>query len=170
MKPCSTSTSSNPEEKGLPPLRGAVMIPKAYFLSKVKQKPTVEQSWDESDLLCCSSCKICVHTGLSMKQFSFSKANFSFFCSPVCYGIYESVVQRESWKCDRCLESDFEAACCLCPLRGGPLKRTTSYKWAHIVCSLVLPDVQFENYLTLKPIDVNEIEDCHVVRSSPLPL
>lgn len=112
---------------------------------------------------------MCSHRFVDEMICPFPKANFLFLCSPVCYGIYESVLQRESWKCDRCLESDYEAACCLCPLRGGPLKRTTSYKWAHIVCSLVLPDVQFENYLALKPIDVNEIEDCHVVRFGLLP-
>lgn len=94
-------------------------------------------SFDSTDLVKCSSCKICVHTA--------------------CYGITQFTGDINQWKCDRCLKSDSSAACCLCPLRGGPLMMTTCERWAHLTCSLIVPKVQILQSMDKKQIDISQI-------------
>ena len=53
-----------------------------------------------------------------------------------CYGI--KAVPEDDWFCDRCSEKlpASEAACALCPISGGALKRCTKgARWAHVVCA-----------------------------------
>uniref|UniRef100_A0A663MQM9 MLLT6, PHD finger containing n=1 Tax=Athene cunicularia TaxID=194338 RepID=A0A663MQM9_ATHCN len=42
--------------------------------------------------------------------------------------------------------------CELCPHKDGALKRTDNGGWAHVVCALYIPEVQFANVLTMEPI------------------
>lgn len=62
------------------------------------------------------------------------------------------------WQCDRCMLADYDAACCLCPLRGGPLKKTTCKQWAHLTCSLVITNVKFDNQTVWNPIDISAVQ------------
>ena len=79
------------------------------------------------------------------------------FANLDCYGVVANV-DRNNWKCDRCIEDNYHAVCCLCPLRGGPLKITACNQWAHVTCSLILPEVKFENENQLKPVDISEVK------------
>ena len=51
-----------------------------------------------------------------------------------------------------------DAACCLCPMRGGALKMTSCNKWAHVTCALILPKVMFETFMHRKPIDLSSLQ------------
>ncbi|KFW81515.1 Protein AF-17, partial [Manacus vitellinus] len=69
-----------------------------------------------------------------------------------CYGIVQ--VPTGPWFCRKC-ESQERAArvrCELCPHKDGALKRTDNGGWAHVVCALYIPEVQFANVLTMEPI------------------
>ncbi|XP_078272472.1 protein AF-10 isoform X2 [Rhinoraja longicauda] len=69
-----------------------------------------------------------------------------------CYGIVQ--VPTGPWFCRKC-ESQERAArvkCELCPHKDGALKRTDNCGWAHVVCALYIPEVQFANVTTMEPI------------------
>lgn len=44
--------------------------------------------------------------------------------------------------------------CCLCPMFGGPLKRTSDSRWAHILCTLMVPGATFKDAINKDPINV----------------
>ncbi|XP_017599716.1 PREDICTED: protein AF-17 [Corvus brachyrhynchos] len=74
------------------------------------------------------------------------------FLLGACYGIVQ--VPTGPWFCRKC-ESQERAArvrCELCPHKDGALKRTDNGGWAHVVCALYIPEVQFANVLTMEPI------------------
>lgn len=68
------------------------------------------------------------------------------------------MINRDNWKCDRCLKNDEHAACCLCPLRGGPLKPTTCNQWVHLTCALILPNIKIEFDYNMQPVDISGIQ------------
>uniref|UniRef100_UPI00358EEE0F protein AF-10 isoform X2 n=1 Tax=Myxine glutinosa TaxID=7769 RepID=UPI00358EEE0F len=73
-------------------------------------------------------------------------------CHTACYGIVH--VPTGPWFCRKC-ESQERAArvrCELCPHKDGALKRTDNGGWAHVVCALYIPEVQFANVSTMEPI------------------
>lgn len=134
-----------------PPSTSRVLMPKTNYISKSKEVIDYgdDHSWNQSTLLVCSVCKICVHS--------------------VCYGVSNSLDIDDTWQCDRCCDrSGYQAACCLCPVRGGPLKKVVftpsqssassaipnDEKWAHISCSLVLPNAKFDVFPNMTHIDV----------------
>lgn len=86
-----------------------------------------------SQLLRCSSCRVCVH----MK----------------CYGVSDHVSPL-NWLCRRCQRSDDAAVCVLCNRKGGALKPTSDGRWAHIVCALCIPEVVFEHVTAREPVNV----------------
>ncbi|XP_037115361.1 protein AF-17-like isoform X2 [Syngnathus acus] len=93
-----------------------------------------ERGWAENPLVYCDGhgCNVAVHQA--------------------CYGIVQ--VPTGPWFCRKC-ESQERAArvrCELCPHKDGALKRTDSGGWAHVVCALYIPEVQFANVLTMEPI------------------
>ncbi|XP_056136017.1 protein AF-17-like [Lampris incognitus] len=93
-----------------------------------------ERGWAENPLVYCDGhgCSVAVHQA--------------------CYGIVQ--VPTGPWFCRKC-ESQERAArvrCELCPHKEGALKRTDSGGWAHVVCALYIPEVQFANVLTMEPI------------------
>ncbi|KAJ2362519.1 hypothetical protein IW150_006985, partial [Coemansia sp. RSA 2607] len=69
-----------------------------------------------------------------------------------CYGV--PYIPEGQWLCRRCMLSpDKDAACVLCPQRGGALKKTTANKWAHVLCALWIPEVFIANAVYMEPID-----------------
>ncbi|MXQ88325.1 hypothetical protein E5288_WYG021381 [Bos mutus] len=76
---------------------------------------------------------------------------------PPCYGIVQ--VPTGPWFCRKC-ESQERAArvrCELCPHKDGALKRTDNGGWAHVVCALYIPEVQFANVSTMEPIVLQSV-------------
>uniref|UniRef100_A0A452UBS3 Uncharacterized protein n=1 Tax=Ursus maritimus TaxID=29073 RepID=A0A452UBS3_URSMA len=77
--------------------------------------------------------------------------------SSACYGIVQ--VPTGPWFCRKC-ESQERAArvrCELCPHKDGALKRTDNGGWAHVVCALYIPEVQFANVSTMEPIVLQSV-------------
>ncbi|EHH18930.1 hypothetical protein EGK_19511, partial [Macaca mulatta] len=74
-----------------------------------------------------------------------------------CYGIVQ--VPTGPWFCRKC-ESQERAARVryeLCPHQDGALKRTDNGGWAHVVCALYIPEVQFANVSTMEPIVLQSV-------------
>jgi NuA3 HAT complex component NTO1 len=67
-----------------------------------------------------------------------------------CFGnpLVEAIPD-DDWFCAQCIVSSSKAkkdrksssCCCLCPIKGGALKPTVEGRWAHIVCTLLVPEV-----------------------------
>ncbi|KAM9308663.1 protein AF-10 [Gastrophryne carolinensis] len=98
-----------------------------------------ERGWAENPLVYCDGhgCNVAVHQA--------------------CYGIVR--VPTGPWFCRKC-ESQERAArvrCELCPHKDGALKRTDNGGWAHVVCALYIPEVQFANVSTMEPIVLQSV-------------
>ncbi|XP_043078984.1 lysine-specific demethylase 4B isoform X2 [Puntigrus tetrazona] len=91
-----------------------------------------------SVLLSCGSCSLQVHAS--------------------CYGINPNTKQ-EGWMCSRCTAGDLTAACCLCSLRGGALKKTTEDRWVHVICAVAVAEARFVNAVEREPVDVTAVPD-----------
>ncbi|CAH2067762.1 unnamed protein product [Thlaspi arvense] len=94
-----------------------------------------------NQLIVCTSCKAMVHRK--------------------CYGVVEDT--DESWLCSWCElgsgRSDPERPCLLCPKKGGILKPVHSntenggsVEFAHLFCSLWMPEVYVEDLKKMEPI------------------
>ncbi|KAF4097361.1 hypothetical protein G5714_021369 [Onychostoma macrolepis] len=91
-----------------------------------------------SVLLSCGSCSLQVHAS--------------------CYGVNPDTKQ-EGWMCSRCTAAEWTAACCLCSLRGGALKRTTDDRWVHVICAVAVAEARFVNAVEREPVDVTAVPD-----------
>ncbi|XP_076354926.1 lysine-specific demethylase 4A-like isoform X2 [Tachypleus tridentatus] len=134
------SGNTERQEKFIIPSASPVWMPLVCFVeSSTLQLRTDNSSLLTSDgdspLLTCNNCKVCVHAS--------------------CYGVIS--VPNEPWRCRRCEKQNVDVECCLCSLRGGALKPTTDGRWAHILCTLLIPEVVFQDICTKEPIDVTRI-------------
>ncbi|CAN6893291.1 unnamed protein product [Brassica oleracea] len=69
-----------------------------------------------------------------------------------CYGSpLVKAIPEGDWFCSLCTEStslkkrEKPFSCCLCTTKGGAMKPTKDGRWAHITCSLFVPEVYFED-------------------------
>ncbi|XP_029674201.1 uncharacterized protein LOC115242226 isoform X1 [Formica exsecta] len=98
---------------------------------------------ENNKLLRCRECHVTVHAS--------------------CYGITILPKDIRNWACDRCKAGRNDVMCCLCPMFGGPLKRTSDSRWAHILCTLMVPGATFKDSINKDPINVLTImeDSCH---------
>ncbi|XP_057987013.1 uncharacterized protein LOC110647110 isoform X2 [Hevea brasiliensis] len=108
-----------------------------------------EMGNESNRLIVCSSCKVSVHLN--------------------CYGIQGDV--DESWLCSWCKhktvdEDSVKHPCVLCPKQCGALKPVgvessgSIVEFAHLFCSLWMPEVYVEDLLKMEPImNVQEIKE-----------
>ncbi|MBN3291449.1 AF10 protein, partial [Polypterus senegalus] len=70
----------------------------------------------------------------------------------------EEVEEDGLWPIEKVLkEEDVARRCELCPHKDGALKRTDNGGWAHVVCALYIPEVQFANVATMEPIVLQSV-------------
>ncbi|XP_024015498.1 protein Jade-1 isoform X1 [Eutrema salsugineum] len=69
-----------------------------------------------------------------------------------CYGNpLVKAIPEGDWFCRQCVASRSSKnreklfSCCLCTSKGGAMKPTKDGRWAHITCSLFVPEVYFED-------------------------
>lgn len=85
---------------------------------------------DNNEMVFCDGCDICVHQA--------------------CYGI--QTIPEGSWLCRPC-GLNVKPVCILCPNTDGAMKSTRSgMKWAHVSCSLWIPEVGIGCVEKMEPI------------------
>ncbi|XP_076171506.1 lysine-specific demethylase 4C [Ptiloglossa arizonensis] len=113
------------------PESSPIWVSASVFVANSKEQ-IVEPENDK--VLRCRECHVTVHAS--------------------CYGITVLPTDLRNWACDRCRAGKTQVMCCLCPMRGGALKRTSDSSWAHILCALLLPGVTFKDAINKDPINV----------------
>ncbi|KOX81382.1 putative lysine-specific demethylase 4B [Melipona quadrifasciata] len=121
------------------PESSPIWVSANIFVANSKEQ-IVEPENDK--LLRCRECHVTVHAS--------------------CYGITVLPTDLRNWACDKCKAGKTQVMCCLCPMRGGALKRTSDSNWAHILCALLLPGVTFKDAINKDPINVLTIKPDNV--------
>ncbi|XP_026056781.1 protein AF-10 isoform X3 [Carassius auratus] len=76
--------------------------------------------------------------------------------------------EEEDSRLSRSLKTLNIVRCELCPHKDGALKRTDNGGWAHVVCALYIPEVEFANVSTMEPIVLQSVpherynKTCHL--------
>ncbi|KAJ1282255.1 hypothetical protein BS78_03G037900 [Paspalum vaginatum] len=94
-----------------------------------------------------------------------------------CYGNpLAQAIPDGDWFCSLCSAKKSKPAarpiCCLCPARGGAMKRTTEGQLAHISCALLVPEVFFRDPDGRDGIDCSRVpahrfaKECYICKSS----
>ncbi|XP_067234801.1 protein AF-10 isoform X2 [Chanodichthys erythropterus] len=65
--------------------------------------------------------------------------------------------EEEDSRLSRSLKTLNIVRCELCPHKDGALKRTDNGGWAHVVCALYIPEVEFANVSTMEPIVLQSV-------------
>ncbi|CAG5104192.1 Similar to Kdm4B: Probable lysine-specific demethylase 4B (Drosophila melanogaster), partial [Cotesia congregata] len=117
------------------PERSSIWVSPALFAANSKEQD-IEPEKDS--LLRCRDCHVVVHAS--------------------CYGITVLPTDSPNWACDKCKAGMTQSNCCLCPMRGGAVKRTSDGRWAHIFCALLIPGVTFKDSVHKDPINVLTIK------------
>ncbi|XP_063978608.1 lysine-specific demethylase 4A-like isoform X2 [Diachasmimorpha longicaudata] len=117
------------------PENSPIWVSSSLFAANSKEQ-SVEPENDK--LLRCRECHVTVHAS--------------------CYGITVLPTDLPNWACDKCKAGMVQATCCLCPMRGGAVKRTSDSRWAHILCALLIPGVTFKDPVNKDPINVLTIK------------
>ncbi|XP_011313224.1 lysine-specific demethylase 4C-like isoform X2 [Fopius arisanus] len=117
------------------PENSPIFVSSSLFAANSKEQ-SVEPENDK--LLRCRECRVTVHAS--------------------CYGITVLPTDLPNWACDKCKAGMIQVMCCLCPMRGGAVKRTSDARWAHIFCALLIPGVTFKDPVNKDPINVLTIK------------
>lgn len=74
-----------------------------------------------------------------------------------CYGV--PFIPEGQWLCRKCqLLGRGTTNCIFCPNTEGAFKQTTSSKWAHLLCSIWIPEVSIANPSLMEPVtDVEKV-------------
>lgn len=74
-----------------------------------------------------------------------------------CYGV--PYIPEGQWLCRKCqLIGRGTVNCIFCPNTEGAFKQTTSSKWAHLLCSIWIPEVSIGNPTLMEPItDIEKV-------------
>lgn len=74
-----------------------------------------------------------------------------------CYGV--PFIPEGQWLCRKCqLLGRGTTNCIFCPNTEGAFKQTTSSKWAHLLCSIWIPEVSIGNPSLMEPVtDVEKV-------------
>ncbi|CAO2209627.1 unnamed protein product [Urochloa humidicola] len=95
-----------------------------------------------------------------------------------CYGNpLAQAIPDGDWFCSLCSAKKSKPAaarpsCCLCPAKGGAMKRTTEGQWAHISCALLVPEVFFQDPDGRDGVDCSRVpahrfaKDCYICESN----
>ncbi|KAL3235031.1 NuA3 HAT complex component NTO1 [Nakaseomyces bracarensis] len=69
-----------------------------------------------------------------------------------CYGIV--FIPEGQWLCRRCFISrNKQVNCVVCPSSTGAFKQTHTGSWAHVLCALWMPELNFANLHYMEPIE-----------------
>ncbi|KAF3328584.1 histone-lysine N-methyltransferase ATX4-like protein [Carex littledalei] len=89
------------------------------------------EDWDYNKMIICNRCQVAVHQE--------------------CYGARD-VNDLTSWVCRACEEPQVKRHCCLCPIKGGALKRTdVGDFWVHVTCTWFQPKMTFRDPNGMEP-------------------
>ncbi|XP_066936636.1 protein Jade-1-like [Clytia hemisphaerica] len=91
---------------------------------------------DGNEIIFCDVCNMCVHQH--------------------CYGVLE--IPEGNWLCNPCSRGVLDPPCCLCPAKGGAMKRIKdSYEWIHVICAWWVPEVKIEDVKFIERIRKDKI-------------
>ncbi|KAK0167640.1 hypothetical protein PV327_005011 [Microctonus hyperodae] len=113
------------------PESSPIWVSSTLFAANSKEQGSTK---DNDKLLRCRDCHVSVHAS--------------------CYGITVIPTDLSNWACDKCKGGMIHVTCCLCPMRGGALKRTSDSQWAHMLCALLITGVLFKDPVNKDPINV----------------
>ncbi|WWC64030.1 uncharacterized protein I303_106636 [Kwoniella dejecticola CBS 10117] len=69
-----------------------------------------------------------------------------------CYGV--PYIPEGQWLCRKCTVSpENPVSCVFCPNEGGAFKQTTSGHWAHLLCSIWIPETGVGNVVYMEPVE-----------------
>ena len=69
-----------------------------------------------------------------------------------CYGV--PFIPEGQWLCRKCMISpEMPVTCVFCPVPGGAFKQTSSNRWAHLACSMWIPECHIANHVYMEPIE-----------------
>ncbi|XP_047317606.1 histone-lysine N-methyltransferase ATX2-like [Impatiens glandulifera] len=93
----------------------------------------MDDEYEDNLFLQCDKCRMMVHAR--------------------CYGELEPV-DGVIWLCQLCRPDAPKAPirCCLCPVIGGAMKRTTDGQWAHLACAIWIPETCLSDIKKMEPI------------------
>ncbi|EJT81699.1 bromodomain containing 1 [Gaeumannomyces tritici R3-111a-1] len=74
-----------------------------------------------------------------------------------CYGV--PFIPEGQWLCRKCqLIGRGIPTCIFCPNTDGAFKQTNSSKWAHLLCSMWIPEISLGNHTFMEPVmDVEKV-------------
>ncbi|KAJ3875005.1 hypothetical protein F5051DRAFT_334667 [Lentinula edodes] len=158
-RPSGSSSSSAEKREGTPLMGPASKRSKAA--SSIPSTPPPPSNVPQ--LRCCA----CSKNGPIGKVIKCKKCGFSVHAASV--GIALSADKLDDWRCDLCENEEEQEAsiyhdCLLCPRPRGPVqsrpgsylqacKVTESQGWAHVLCSVFIPEINFTNTSTMRSVE-----------------